>query len=159
MEQLKGLPLGRQLVLGAGVLLLIDTFLPWQSVGPFSANAWHGFWGIVLSLLTIVLVAWTAARAFGIEIPVNLPDDLTTLGVSAVILLFAVIKALADSYSAWGSYVGILLAAVVAYGAWFVFKESGESLPNMSTGGASTASSPPPPPESAPDATPGNDLP
>ena len=30
MEQLKGLPLGRQLILGAGVLLLIDTFLDWQ---------------------------------------------------------------------------------------------------------------------------------
>ena len=95
----------------------------------------------MLGLLTIALVAWTAARAFGVEIPINVPDGLTSLGLAAVILLFAVIKALADSYSAWGSYVGIVLAAVVAYGAWFVFKESGESLPNMSTGGSST---PPP---------------
>ena len=51
MEQLKGLPLGRQLILGAGVLLLIDTFLHWQSVdiGPFTAsrNGWHGFWGVL----------------------------------------------------------------------------------------------------------------
>ncbi len=49
MEQLKGLPLGRQLILGAGVLLFIDLFLHWQSVdvGPFSVsrNGWHGFLG------------------------------------------------------------------------------------------------------------------
>jgi len=32
MEQLKGLPLGRQLILGAGVLLFIDTLLHWQEV-------------------------------------------------------------------------------------------------------------------------------
>ena len=54
MEQLKGLPLGRQLILGAGVLLLIDTFLDWQQVSFLGhtrrASAWHGFLGIVMCL-------------------------------------------------------------------------------------------------------------
>lgn len=44
MDQLKDLPLGRKLILGAGGLLFIDTFFGWQSVSIFSANAWHGFW-------------------------------------------------------------------------------------------------------------------
>jgi len=156
MEQLKGLPLGRQLILGGGVLLLIDTFLPWQkwSIGPFSAsvNAWHGFWGVVLALLTIALLVWVAARAFEVQLPVNVPDGVTTLGLSAVILAFAVIKNLADDHSAWGSYVGILLAAVVAYGAWLVFQASGESLPSMSTttGGGGGQATPPEAPPSEP---------
>ena len=40
MEQLKGLPLGRQLILGAGVLLFVDSLLHWQQYdsGPFSAH-------------------------------------------------------------------------------------------------------------------------
>jgi hypothetical protein len=88
MEQLKGLPLGRQLILGAGVLLFIDMFFAWQSVdvGPFSVsrNGWHGFWGILLGLLTLVLVAWVLVRAFGIEIPVNVPDGLTSLALGAL---------------------------------------------------------------------------
>jgi hypothetical protein len=148
MEQVKGLPLGRQLILGAGVLLLIDTFLPWQKVS-FSAfgvsashswTAWHGFWGVLMSLMVIVLVAWVAARAFGVELPANIPDGLTTLALAALILLFAVIKNLADDYSAWGSYLGIVLAAAVAVGAWLTFQLSGEALPNVGGMGSSSAS-------------------
>lgn len=143
MEQVKGLPLGRQLILGAGVLLLIDTFLPWQkvSVGPFSNSwtAWHGFWGVLLGLMTIALVAWVAARAFGVALPANVPDGVTTLALGGLILLFALIKNLADDYSAWGSYLGIVLAAAVALGAWLTFQLSGEALPNV--GGARSSSS------------------
>lgn len=145
MEQLKGLPLGRQLILGAGILLLIDTFLAWQqvSVGPFTASsdAWHGFWGVILGLLLILLLAWVVVRVLGIEIPLNLPDGLTTLAASAVILLFAIIKALSDSYVHWPAYVGIILAAVLAYGAWLVFQESGESLPNIGQMGSGSGPS------------------
>jgi hypothetical protein len=159
VDKFNALPVGRKLVLGASFLLLIDTFLPWQAVGPFSWNAWHGFWGVILSLLTIVLVVWTAARAFGVAIPIELPDGLTTLGISAVILLFAIIKNLNDAASAWGSYVGIVVAAVVAYGAWLVFQDSGETLPRMATASTTTAATtagttagttPTPPPATSP---------
>jgi hypothetical protein len=146
MEQVKSLPLGRQLVLGAGVLLLIDTFLPWQKVSILgfsnSWTAWHGFWGVLLGLMTIALVAWVAARAFGVALPDNVPDGLVTLVLGVLILVFAVAKNLDDSYSAWGSYVGVVLAAAVAIGAWLTFQLSGESLPSMGgTGSRSTSTS------------------
>ena len=135
MEQLRGLPLGRQIVLGAGVLLLIDSFLHWQEVSILSASAgqsaWHGFWGVIMGLALVVLLAWTAARAFGVELPVNLPDGLTTLGLSALILVFAFIKAISDSYVHWPAWAGVVLAAVMTYGAWLIFQASGESLPSM----------------------------
>lgn len=163
MEQVKGLPLGRQLILGAGVLLLIDTFLPWQkvSVGPFSQSwtAWHGFWGVFLGLMTIALVVWVAARAFGVALPANIPDGLATLVLGALILLFAVIKNLADDFSAWGSYLGIVLAAGVAAGAWLTFQASGEALPNvagMSSGSGSTSTPTAVPPQPEPEV---NDAP
>jgi len=148
MEQLKRLPLGRQLILGAGVLLLIDTFFDWQQVSTsfitVGQSAWHGFWGIVMCLALIVLLAWTLARAFGIALPAQLPDGLATLGLAALILLFAIIKALSDSFVHWPAYVGIILAAAVGYGAWLIFHASGESLPSMPKTATTGGATPPP---------------
>ena len=142
MEQLTALSLGRKLVLAAAALLLIDTFLPWQKIDvkvagivsvSASANGWHGFWGFILGLATVALLAWAAARMFGRTIS-GVPDGLTTLALGGVILVCALLKNLTDDYSAWASYLGILLAAGVAYGAWLTFQESGEKLPEFSTG-------------------------
>ena len=152
MEQLKGLPLGRQIVLGAGILLLIDSFLDWQQVSflgrSAGQSAWHGFWGVVMCLALVVLLVWTAAKAFGVELPVNVPDGLTTLGLSALILLFALIKAISDDYVHWPAWAGVILAAGIGYGAWLTFQASGESLPSMpttgSSGGQGSTSEPPP---------------
>jgi hypothetical protein len=144
MDQLKALPLGRKLILGAGVLLFIDTFLPWQSVSIFSQNAWHGFWGVLLGLMTIALVLWVGARAFGVALPAAVPDGLATLVLGGLIVLFALVKALNDSYTAWAAWVGVVLGAAIAYGAWLTFQESGESLPRVAaaTAGAPAASAP-----------------
>jgi hypothetical protein len=152
METWNALSLGRKLVLGAGVLLLIDTFLHWQEVsaGGLSAgqSAWHGFWGVLLGLLTIALLVWVAAGVFKIAVPGNLPEGLVTLALGALILVFAVIKALSDNFVHWPAYIGIVLAAGVAYGSWLVFQDSGESLPRMASGapgtsGKATSTAPP----------------
>jgi hypothetical protein len=150
MERLKGLSLGRKLILGSGVLLLLDTFLNWQSISvgvsgvtvvSAGQSAWHGFWGVLLGLLTLALLLWVGARAFGVALPATIPDGLATLAVGGLIVLFALLKTVTESYSAWPSYVGIVLGAGVAYGAWLVFQESGESLPRVATAtaGASAA--------------------
>ena len=141
MEQLNALSPGRKLILGAGGLLLIDSFFHWQAYGPYGLNAWHGFWGVLLGLMTLALLAWVGARAFGVALPANVPDGLFTLGLGALMTLFALIKALSDSYTAWPAYVGIVLAAVAAYGGWLNFQDSGEELPKLAT----TAAAPPAP--------------
>jgi hypothetical protein len=143
MQQLNALPLGRKLILGAGVLLFIDTLLDWQKVSAkvggitvvsAGQTAWHGFWGVLLGLMTIALVLWTAARAFGVTLPANVPDGLVTLALGVLIPLFALLKAITDDYVHWPAWIGVILGAVIAYGAWLVFAESGEKLPSM--GGA-----------------------
>jgi hypothetical protein len=68
---------------------------------------------------------------YGVELPESLPDGLVTLVLGGLILLFALVKNLSDDYSAWASYVGIVLAGVVAAGAWLNFQASGEALPSM----------------------------
>jgi hypothetical protein len=141
VDKINELSLGRKLILGAGILLFIDMFLHWQSVdvGPFTVgrNGIHGFWGVFLLLMTIAIVALAGARAFGIDLPEGLPEGLISLVLGALIFLFAVIKNIADDYSAWPSYVGIVLAALVAYGGWLVHQESGGTIPRLATSGPS----------------------
>jgi hypothetical protein len=155
MQQLTGLPTSRKLILGAGTLLFIDSFFAWQKVEvkiggvavvSAKANAWHGFWGVLLCLMTIAIVAWVAARALGVALPVAVPDGIAILALGVLILLFALLKNLTDDYSAWASYVGIVLAAGVAVGSWLAFQESGESLPQMGTSSGSAPPAPPAPP-------------
>ena len=74
----------------------------------------------------------------------NVPDGLTSLGLSVLILLFAILKALTDDAVHWPAWLGVILAAGIGYGAWLVFQASGESLPSMSSAGSSTSSTPPP---------------
>jgi len=133
MDQVQGLSFGRKLILGGGVLLLISMFLNWQSIEvfgqDFGRNAWHGFWGVVLGLLTIAIVLWVLARMFGMDLPSGQPEAMIGLVLGVLIFLFALIKNLADDYSAWPSYVGVILAAVVAYGAWLNLQDSDVELP------------------------------
>jgi hypothetical protein len=154
MEQFNKLSNGRKLILGAGLLLFIDTFFNWQSVstplGSFGQSGWHGFWGVLIGLMTLAILALVAGRAFGIAIPPTIPDGLVTLALGGLIVLFAIIKALSDSYTAWPAYVGIVLGAGVAAGAWLNFQDSGEALPNFaamsSTAGSSAPAAPSEPP-------------
>jgi hypothetical protein len=161
MEQLTGLPTSRKLILGAGALLFVDSFFAWQKVEvkiagvtavSAKANAWHGFWGVLLCLMTIVLVAWVAARAFGVALPANVPDGLAILALGVLIFVFAVLKNLADDYAARARVVGIILAAVIAVGSWLAFQESGETLPKMPTTQDRDASSTPPAAHEPPEA-------
>ena len=166
MQQLTGLPTSRKLILGAGALLFIDSFFAWQKVEvkiagvtavSATANAWHGFWGVLLCLMTIALVAWVAARAFGVALPANVPDGIAVLALGVLIFVFAVLKNLTDDYSAWASVVGIILAAIVAFGSWQAFQESGETLPKMSMAHDGGAPSTPPAGHEPPEAPPSTD--
>jgi hypothetical protein len=156
MDRLSALSNGTKLLLGAAVLLLIDTFLTWQKVevevagveiASATRNAWHGFWGVMLGLLTIALIVWIVLQLINTASRVDLPLPEPTLVAIAggLIFLFALIKNLVDDYSAWASYVGVVLAAGVAIGAWMRMQEGGDTAARP----ASPAASPPPPAEGA----------
>jgi uncharacterized membrane protein len=121
MDQAKGLRLGRVLVLGAAVLLLVDTFAPWQHVSldrfTYSWNAWHGDKGVLLGSLTVVLVLWAAIRALGVALPAR-AETAVTLALAVLVFAFAAVKNIHDDYSAWGSYVGVVIAGAIVVGAW-----------------------------------------
>jgi hypothetical protein len=156
MPNLAALSTGTKIVLGAGVLLFIDLFFAWQSIdlpdpfGSVSQNAWHGFWGVVLGILVIALLVWMVIQIANVNLNMTLPvsDAQLTLGLAVVIFLFALIKNLVDDYSAWASYVGVVLAAGVAIGAWLRMQEAEDT--GMRAAPTTTAPPPAEPPASSP---------
>ena len=92
MDRFNALGRGMQLMLVAGVLLLIDTLFNWQSydLGPITVgqSAWHGFGGVLLGLLVIVLVAWLFVRLAAVDIP--LPVSATLIAAFLGFLIFII---------------------------------------------------------------------
>ena len=130
---LKALSTGTKLIAVAGLLLLIDTFLAWQKVSvevsgvevaSASQNAWHGFWGVVMGLALIALLVWVGLQIANVDLNVSLPEATVTAVLAGIVFVFALLKNLIDDYSAWPSYVGIVLAALVAAGAWMRMQET-----------------------------------
>jgi hypothetical protein len=161
---LSKLTLGSKVVIGGGVLLLIDSFLHWQEVsfGPISAGVsmWHG-WGVLVGLLLLLVLTWEAAQIAGIKIALGpLSPSMVTAGLSALLLLFTLIKVLTNSYVAIWAWIGLVLSAGIATGAWLSMKAAGESLSDLktsvtaaasnATAAAKTAAASPPKSSSAP---------
>jgi hypothetical protein len=63
-------------------------------------------------------VAWVAAGVLGLALPKPSSEGPTTVALAVLVLVFAVAKNIRDDDSAWGSYLGILLAVGVVVAAW-----------------------------------------
>jgi hypothetical protein len=136
MAQSGGFDLSRmstasKILLGAGVLYLIDLFLPWQracvSGGGIiqdicvSASGASGI-GILNLLLVIALLAWEGMALAGVDI--KAPKALVSAGIAGAILLFTILKILVDSEALYlFAWIGLLLALAIGYGGWMRWQE------------------------------------
>jgi hypothetical protein len=137
-----GLSKGTKVLLGAGLLLFIDSFLAWQQisvgVGNFkvtaSANMWHGI-GFLAGLLVIALLIWEGLQIAGITGQLQLPVSaaLVSVGLAALTALITIIKVLVVSYRHWPAWIGLILAIAIAAGGWFKFSESPATAPTTTT--------------------------
>lgn len=122
---------GSKILLGAGLLLLIDLFLPWQGVdlgfGFGSANA-SGFTGIgiLVGLLVIAMLAWEGILAAGVNMNLGtMSPGLISAILGGAVALFTLIKFLTSlDFIKFGAFIGLILALVIAYGAWMRYSES-----------------------------------
>ena len=134
MDRLKALGRGTQLMFIASVLLLIISFFNWQEVdfdlGPLGSGSagvsmWDDIGGIIIGILTIVLIARIAARMAAVDVPIPLSFATTSFVLGVLIAVLAILKNLTDNYSTWASYVGVVLAILVAVGAWLEVQDAG----------------------------------
>lgn len=129
-------------MMAGGAVLLIGSFLDWQSFGSgsfsISANAWdRGLLGFFLLLISAVAIGVAAVDAFAPQ--VNLPEDILgfskvqlvlVLGFAAFVVSFGLLF-LAEGFKI-GSILATLGSGAVVAGA---IMEAGAS-PAMGSGGA-----------------------
>jgi len=176
MDRFNALGRGAQIMLVGAILLLIDLFLPWQDfdVGGIADelgvdatwSGWHGFAGVVLGLLTIIVLAWCIVRLASVDIPLPVSTAMTAALLGTLVLIFAIVKILTilgDEQTIW-AWIGLVLAIVIAVGAFQTVQEAGgvdtlrseaSSLGSSSAQTAPAATTPaPPPPAASPEAAP-----
>jgi hypothetical protein len=132
MERFKALSTGPKLLLVATPLLFFSLFFTWQKLevdfgraGRAEAllDGWD-FWGLLIGLLTLGLTT-LAVVAYLTEVALSedVPWDRVVLGGGMAILALTLLKNVTDADSALASYLGVLLAALVALGAYETWAE------------------------------------
>ena len=127
-----------KILLGGGVLFLIDTFLPWQRVcvdlGALggnvcgSASGASGI-GIINLLLALALVVWEGLAIAGVNLP-GVPKTRISVALAGGIVVFTLLKILVDSEALFlFAFVGIVLALVIGYGGWMRWQEGDVASP------------------------------
>lgn len=121
----------RKLLLGGGILLFINSFLPWYHASfmgtSVSANGWHQLGTLAWIVLLVVLI-WEAARIAGMTPVEGRQADLASASGVLISVLFGVIfliQRLSDGSLGIGFWIGLVLLAVVAYAAFQLFTASG----------------------------------
>jgi hypothetical protein len=156
----------------AGALFIIVMFLSWWnfSGGGFSVNgqsinvsgvsvdynAWElsSFMDIIwfVTALSGVALFLMAANNVALNLPIAMSAIATGLGAfSTLLIIYRLIDPPYSAGRAWGAFVGLILMAVMTYGAWTAMQEEGATFtPSGGTGGTGGSPPPPPPPPSAP---------
>ena len=120
-QRLKALERRDRIIGPATFVLLVSFWLPWYSIGPFSADGLsvHG-WLFIAVIDAIVLVLYVLVTAFGVgdlaEMGRMSKDQLLTLltGVNLALVVLALLLKPAGFSRSWGGFLA-LIAAIVAF--------------------------------------------
>lgn len=113
-----------KMILIAGVLFLIDSFLPWYGVsfGPASVNisGWNSGGLAVLSILfAIAALALAVIRVAKVNIALPVKDGMVYLVLGGGAFLFALLRLITEtSFTKFGVYLAVVLGGVLAYAGW-----------------------------------------
>jgi hypothetical protein len=111
-----------RLVMIAGLVFFIDSFLPWYGVLGFSASGWSvGGLAVISILLAIAATAIAVAGVTGIEMG-SAPMGTLLLATSGGAFAFALLRLLTQTHFVkYGLYIAIVAGAVMTYGAYQKF--------------------------------------
>jgi hypothetical protein len=126
---------GTKILTIGGILLFIDLFLPWQGVAGVEAfgievpgvniSGFSGL-GVFVALLVLALIVWEALLAFGVNIQMGTTSPaLISAILGGAVAVFTIILFLTRLTAIkYGAFIGLILALVIAYGAYMRFQES-----------------------------------
>lgn len=130
-SELSALSAPRKLLLGSGVLLLINSFLPWYHVSIMGFSSSASGWNQLGTLVWIVLIAtliWEGVRLAGVAPIHGARADLVTVAAAGLTLVLGVIYVLIrlfDGSLGIGFWLGVLLFIVFGVAIAQLFQASG----------------------------------
>lgn len=136
MEKATRLSTGAKIAIAASGLLFFDLFLTWQAVpvkfGPKNTitkglDGWD-IWGLLIGLAVLALIALVVARLYDEKLAFDRRWDRVTLGLGVLVFALAVLKNFRDSNSTWASYLGVVLAGLVAASAYLDYTSEREAI-------------------------------
>ncbi len=138
--------MGRRVVLGSAIVLLIWSFFPWNGTGgcaktafgnfcaSVSWNAWHG-WGTAMGIVLILMLLWEALLLLQIVSPdtLKLPElpvkpMVISLALGALTVLFGVIRFFEYGEKKWEIWIALLILIALAAGVFLRFQEEGGAV-------------------------------
>ncbi len=126
---------GAKMVLGGTILFLIVSIFHWQEIDlgivEGGVSMWHG-WGVLAGLLAIAIIVWEGLRLANMKIEIGLTPAMVTAALAILLLFFTILKFLFDNeFRTFWAWLGLLLAILIAVGAWVNMKQLGESVSEM----------------------------
>jgi hypothetical protein len=124
-----------RLIMIAGLLFFIDSFLPWYGFGGrvaginFGLNikGWSaGGLAVIAILLAIAATVVATLETLGMMKDVGMPTGQLQLGLTAGTLIFTLLRFVTQtSATKYGLFVAIILGAVMTYGGYQKFQAKG----------------------------------
>lgn len=140
---------GQKIVLGAGILLFINLFLPWYGLGPFNLNAFDaGFLAWFGSFLAIAAAVLIALKVFtNMKIQAGpLKAEHLAFGLAALGFIFILLRLITETdLMKFGLWLGLIVSAILVFGTFLAMKEEGLGVADFKALGGSSNSPPPPP--------------
>lgn len=135
-RKLQGAQGADRLILVAGVLFFVDSFLPWYGVGfsvpglggaSFNVKGWSsGGLAVLAILFALAATAFATIRVLGVKLDLGqVNDGLIYLVLGGGAFLFTLLRLVTQtSFTKYGLYVALVLSALLAYGAYKKFQSS-----------------------------------
>ena len=120
----------------AGVILVINLFLPWYSFLSISRNAFQSPaspLAFIASLLAIAAVVFLLLPAFGKNAPQmgSLKGQQIALLAAGLAVILIVLRWLTESdFVSFGLFLGLIASGAVAYASFAAMKDAGLELPS-----------------------------
>ncbi len=166
---------GAKLMLGGTIVFVIVSFFKWFKIDEdltggidldAGINMWHGV-GVIAGLLALALLVWEGLRLADVKLEFGVSASLVSMVLAGLLLLFTFIRFI-DGYTGFDrtifAFLGLILAILIAAGAFLNMQSSGRSFSDMkgefsgAVGSArnrgATTSTPPPPADPMPPTTP-----
>jgi hypothetical protein len=119
-----------RMILIAGIVFFVDSFLPWYGVGfralgvnfgSINISGWSsGGLAVLAILFAIAATLFAAARVVGAKLDLGqIKDGLIYIILGGGAFLFTILRLLtAVHYTKYGLYVALVASAFLAYGGW-----------------------------------------